>query len=127
MPIMKQAQAILSKYKGWAPKISEQEVNRSIKKVCEQAKINTPVEVEYTKGGKELIKTFKKYELISSHIAGKTFISNAKELWNLEPAEVAAIVRKDLRTMLNSYFRAPVESATLKMIAADKGQMKIAR
>lgn len=127
MPLMNQAQVILNKYQGWAPKISEQEVNRSIKIVCKEAGLNTPIEIEFTKGGKKLFKYVKKYEVISSHIAGKTFITNAKELWGLDPAEIAAIVRKDLKTMLNSYFRAPVETATKKMLEADmKAQMKIA-
>lgn len=127
MPIMSQAQAILDKNGGRAPRISEQEVNRSIKAVCELAKINQEIELEYSKGGRDLIKKVRKYEVISSHIAGKTFITNAKELWGLEPAEVAGIVRKDLKTMLNHYFKPPVESATLKMINADLAQMKIAK
>lgn len=126
MPIVSQAQIILDKYEGKAPKISEQEVNRSIKRVCELAKINKLIEIEGTRGGKVFRKTVSKYEIITSHIAGKTFITNAKALWDLDPAEIAGIVRKDLKTMLNHYFKPPVESATIKMIAADNPQMKIA-
>ena len=125
MPIVSQAQAILDKYEGRPPKISEQEINRSIKKVLELAKINTPIEIEGTRAGKAFSKIVPKHDLITSHIAGKTFITNAKELWNLDPAEVAGIVRKDLKTMLNHYFKAPVESATLKMLNAEKALMKI--
>lgn len=126
MPIVSQAQAILDRYNGKAPKISEQEVNRSIKIVCELAKINKLIEIEGTRGGKSFRKTVPKHDVITSHIASKTFITNAKALWDLDPAEVAGIVRKDLKTMLNHYFKAPVESATIKMITADKAQMKIA-
>lgn len=126
MPMVSQAKEILKKYKGRAPKISEQEVNRSIKKVCELAKINKPIEVQENRASKTITKTVPKYELITSHIAGKTFITNAKELWGLEPAEIAGIVRKDLNTLLKHYFKAPVESATLKMLNADRAQMKIA-
>jgi len=126
MPIVTQAQVILDKYEGKAPKISEQEVNRLIKIVCGLAKINKPIEIEGTRGGKTFRKTVAKHEIITSHIAGKTFITNAKALWDLDPAEVAGIVRKDLKTMLNHYFKPPVESATIKMIAADNAQMKIA-
>lgn len=64
-----------------------------------------------------------KHTQITLHISGKTFITNAKELWGLEPAEVAGIVRKDLKTMLNHYFKLPVESATRKMMNADKAQL----
>lgn len=116
MPIVPQAKQILEKYNNRAPKISEQEVNRSIKDVCQLAGIDTPIEWDYSLGGKDLIKTVPKYELITSHIAGKTFITNARELWGLEPIEVAAIVRKDFKTMLKHYFNTPVESAIAKMM-----------
>src|SRR5207245_791874 len=110
----------------YPPRISEQEVNRSIKQVCELAGIDTPIEWHFSRGGKEFTKVVPKFELITSHIAGKTFITNAKELWGLEPAEIAAITGKDFKNMLNHYFKAPVESATQKMLKADKALMKIA-
>jgi integrase len=126
IPIVPQALEILKRNGFYAPKISEQEVNRSIRQVCELAGINTPIEWYFSQGGKEFSKVVPKFELITSHIAGKTFITNAKELWGLEPAEIAAIAGKDFKNMLNHYFKAPVESATLKMIKADNALMKIA-
>jgi Phage integrase SAM-like domain len=126
MPIVPEAKEILECYNYRAPAISEQEVNRSIKKVCELAGINKLVEVTEDVGGRESTKTIPKYQLITSHVAGKTFITNAKELWGLDPAEVAGVVRKDLKTMLNHYFKPPVESAIQKMMHADKVQMKVA-
>jgi integrase len=126
IPIVPEAAEILERNGFYPPRISAQEVNRSIKKVCELAQIDTPIEWHFSRGGKDLTKVVPKYELITSHIAGKTFITNAKELWGLEPAEVAAIVGKDFKNMLNHYFKAPVESATIKMLNAEKIQLKIA-
>lgn len=126
IPIVPQANEILKRNGFYPPKISEQEVNRSIRQVCELAGIATPIEWHFSRGGKELTKVVPKYELITSHIAGKTFITNAKELWGLEPAEIAAIAGKDFKNMLNHYFKAPVESATQKMLQVDKALMKIA-
>lgn len=126
IPIVPQAKEILKRNGFYPPHISEQEVNRSIKQVCELAGIKTPVEWCFSRGGKEFTKVIPKHELITSHIAGKTFITNAKELWGLEPAEIAAIAGKDFKNMLNHYFKAPVESATLKMLKAEKALMKIA-
>jgi hypothetical protein len=126
IPIVPQAHEILKRNGFYPPKISEQEVNRSIRQVCELAGINTPIEWHFSRGGRELTKVVPKFELITSHISGKTFITNAKELWGLEPAEIAAIAGKDFKNMLNHYFKAPVESATLKMLKAEKALMKIA-
>lgn len=126
IPIVPQAHEILKRNGFYPPKISEQEVNRSIRQVCELAGIDTPIEWHFSRGGKEFSKVVPKFELITSHIAGKTFITNAKELWGLEPAEIAAIAGKDFKNMLNHYFKAPVESATQKMLQVDKALMKIA-
>jgi hypothetical protein len=126
IPIVPQANEILTRNGFYPPKISEQEVNRSIRQVCELAEINTPIEWHYSRGGKEFTKVVPKFELITSHVAGKTFITNAKELWGLEPAEIAAIAGKDFKNMLNHYFKAPVESATQKMLKADVAILKIA-
>lgn len=124
IPIIPLAKVILEKYHYRAPKISDQEANRSIKQVCKLAGIDSTIQWNYSRGGKELTKDVPKYELITIHVSGKTFITNAKELWKLEPTEVAAITGKDFKTMLNHYFNQPVESAITKMMKSS-GFMKI--
>lgn len=127
MPIKLETQAILDKYEGHAPRISEQEVNRSIKDICELAKIDRPMEVETTKGGKRTYATLPKYSLITSHISGKTFISNSKDRYQIDLPDVAALTGKDLKTLLTHYFNPNVERAIEKMLNADKAPMKIAK
>jgi hypothetical protein len=68
-----------------------------------------------------------KNTLISSHISGKTFITLAGPKWGLEPSEIAAIVGKDLKTLISHYFQLPRESAKRKMLKAEsETQLKIA-
>lgn len=123
IPIIKAADSILSKYKYHSPRISAQAVNESIKHVCEKAEIDDRVVIDYTRGGQKLSKTKPKYKLITSHIAGKTFITLAPKLWGLSPAEIAAIVGKDVKTLINSYFGDQGDEARIKMITRDNAQL----
>lgn len=125
IPIIKAAGAILAKYEYRSPRISSQAVNESIKHVCEKAEINDKVVIDYTRGGQRLSKTKPKHKLITSHIAGKTFITLAPKLWDLSPSEIAAIVGKDVKTLINNYFGDQGDEARTKMITRDNAQLSV--
>ena len=75
------AKAILDKYKGTIyeplPKISSQKLNKNIQDCCEIIKLNSDVTITRHIGTKRITKNFKKYELITSHVARKTFVTNS--------------------------------------------------
>lgn len=125
IPIIKAADQILSRYEYRSPKISEQAVNENIKHVCEKAEIKDKVVVDYTRGGQRLSKTIAKHKVITSHIAGKTFITLAPKLWQLSPAEIAAIVGKDVKTLINSYFGDQGDEARQKIIRYDTIKLEV--
>lgn len=77
LPLLPEALAIIDKYKHQhmvLPKISEQKFNEYIKQACKIAKINALVEVE-PKRKSEAPKTYKKWQLVSSHVARKTMVT----------------------------------------------------
>ncbi|MFG6686229.1 phage integrase SAM-like domain-containing protein [Mariniflexile sp. HNIBRBA6329] len=55
------------------PKIAEQKLNDYIKIVGKEAKINTPIKNEITRGGKRIIEYVPKCDLIMGHSARRTF------------------------------------------------------
>jgi integrase len=83
IPIHKQVQAILNKRGGFLPqKLADQTFNEHIKTVCQLCNID-----ELMVGGvtqydevkditRKVIKTYKKYELITSHICRRSFATN---------------------------------------------------
>src|SRR5690606_29018926 len=81
IPLNKFAKEILDKYKKTIyeplPVISGQKFNEYIKECCEVAKINTPTTVSRFSGNKRVDKTVPKHELITSHTARKTFVTNS--------------------------------------------------
>lgn len=68
---------ILNKYDGQLPKpISNQKMNEYLKKIGEKAKINEEVIKTRTEGGVKTSKTYKKYELITTHTARRSMATN---------------------------------------------------
>lgn len=55
---------------------SQQNFNKVVKTICKKAGINAKVLVERTEGFKKVRKTYKKYELISSHTARRSGATN---------------------------------------------------
>ena len=115
IPVRPETKEILDRYHMKSPKISEPVLNRAIKKVCEKAIIDQVLTIKYNVAGKDIEKRQAKYDLITSHTASKTFITLAPEKFGMTPAEIAAIVGKDLKTLINHYFKLPLESAIVKM------------
>jgi hypothetical protein len=68
---------VLAKYNFELPKISEQKLNKNIKRVCEIAGITKEIFIERWAGNKCIRISGKKYEFISTHTGRKTFITIA--------------------------------------------------
>jgi len=81
IPLIDPAKAILKKYKDTIsyplPVISLQKNNEYIKECCELVKIDTPTTITRYIGRKRRDTTLPKYQLITSHTARKTFITNS--------------------------------------------------
>lgn len=75
IPIHPYVKAILAKYKGVPPKLSDQELNRTIKQVAKKV-IKGTVLFQITKGGKRVDEYLKKWQLVSNHTGRRSFITN---------------------------------------------------
>ena len=79
IPLSIKANELLSKYKDLEgelalPVQSNQKMNEYIKEVCYIAGLDQPITQTYFKGKERISETFKKYELIGTHTARRTFI-----------------------------------------------------
>ena len=81
IPLISHAKKILDKYKDTIyepiPKISSQNLNNYIKECCKEVGIDSPIQKTRYVGQKRISENFKKYELITSHTARKTFVTNS--------------------------------------------------
>ncbi len=119
IPLLSHTKQILERYDYHAPRIPEQHVNEHIKPVCEKAGITTKIFFKSKRKGQLIETLHPKYKLITTHSAGKTFISLAGQRWNLTPTDIAAIVGKDIKTILGYYLKPDAQLAKQKMIEAD--------
>ena len=87
------SKAILEKYKDaqyeedrCLPVISNQKFNVYLKELGQEAKFNEPETIVYYKGNERKEETLQKWQLLSTHVGRKTFVSNA--IYFNIPAEV---------------------------------------
>ena len=83
--INKVAAGIIEKYKGLPsgkllPTLSNQKANAQLKDLGRLLKLDAPVQVIYYNNEGRQVETRPKYELLSTHIGRRTFISNALSL-----------------------------------------------
>jgi integrase len=78
VPIHRLLKSILEKYGGFPLyDKSTQAHNKMVKTVCRQAGLTDKVLIERTKGHKVIRKSVKRYEMVSSHTARRSFATNA--------------------------------------------------
>ncbi|KVV13403.1 site-specific integrase [Flavobacterium sp. TAB 87] len=104
----KYSKQILRKYKDTIyeplPSISQQKFNDYIKECCEIVKINKPTTTTGFTGTKKIQNTVPKYELITSHTARKTFITNSL-LLGMEPKAIKKIANIKKDAVLDKYMK----------------------
>lgn len=77
LPLHPVVTAIINKYGDNLPEpISNQKMNDYLKEVAEAAKINEMVYKQITKGGVRLTKPYKKFKLVTTHCARRSFATN---------------------------------------------------
>lgn len=77
IPLQPLAKEIISKYKGDFPnKNNRNTFNADIKKVGKLAEVNSDIVITQKKGVEKLDKSYKKYELMSSHTCRRSFCTN---------------------------------------------------
>ncbi len=120
VPITKKPKEILQKYDYKLPVISEQKFNDYIKVCCKMAGINQMVEVIKTKSGNKTYSQAPKWQLITSHIAIKTFISLCGKK-GISPKIVSEITGKSVEVIIKHYYGIDQKTIKEQMIRAFGG------
>lgn len=107
IPLSEYALSILTKYKDYPqplPAISNQRMNTYIKELCKLAGIDSTVKTVKFQGNERIENTYKKYEVIGTHTARRTFISLSLEKGI--PADVVmAITGHSTYKMMQRYLK----------------------
>ena len=107
IPLNGFALSILAKYSEYPnplPVISNQKMNRYLKELCKEAKIDSIIKIIKYKGNERIEETFKKYEVIGTHTARRTFISLSLEK-GMKPDVIMAITGHKTYRMMQKYLK----------------------
>lgn len=107
IPLNNLALSILAKYKEYPqplPIISNQKQNKYIKELCELAEIDTLVTSVKYQGSNRIETTTKKYEVMGTHTARRTFISLSLQK-GMPPDVIMAITGHTTYNMMRKYLK----------------------
>lgn len=120
IPIHPTVRAILEKYNYvLPPPISNQKFNKYIQEIAKDAEIDTPFTKFITKGGKNVSTTMKKHEAVSSHVARRSFATNAYKR-KIEPLLIMAITGHKTETEFLKYIKVTDEEKAAMFESAAK-------
>ncbi len=99
IPLLPEASKILKKHNFELPKYNDVQINKHIKDICEDVGIDDPVmDVKY-RGSERIDTKYMKYQLISTHVARKTFVTLCLEKGMPVQDVMAFTGHKDYKTM----------------------------
>jgi len=119
IPIHAYVREIFAKYDGEISSgLSIQHFNRYIKKICKKVGFTDEIKFNYTKGGKLVIETRQKWELISSHTARRSAATNLYELGRLKISEIMSLTGHKTESSFQKYIKTSREDKA-RQIAGD--------
>lgn len=107
IPLSSYPLSILAKYSDFPqplPIISNQKMNTYLKELCEKANITEPVKVVKYKGSERIETTYKKFEVVGTHTARRTFISLSLQK-GMKPDVIMAITGHTTYRMMQKYLK----------------------
>lgn len=115
IPIHPVVEKILQKNNGDLPKyMPEQHINLELKKIGADAKLKDNIIIKKVKGGREIIESKKKYELISNHSARRSFCTNAY-FAGMPTLDIMAISGHTSEKVFLNYIKITADERALKI------------
>lgn len=118
IPIHPYVKAIIKKWKGLPPAITEQRFREYIKEVAQLAKLNDKFIYKITKGGSLQVFEYEEWEMVSPHTCRRSFITNLLKLGEPHAKVMSLAGIKRYETLMRYFKQTPEE------VAEEAGQGK---
>lgn len=115
VPLTPQCVELLKKYHNHSPKVTNDDLNVDIKEIGRRAGINEPITIHNIQRGEKVETVFPKYELISSHTARRTGITNMV-LAGVPIEECMAVSGHKSRAQFERYVKISVQTMLMKLV-----------
>ncbi len=119
IPLRSEPLEIIEKYNYKLPTQNPQDINDYIKDIGELAGINENVEIKITRGGEVIKKIFPKYELIKTHTARRSMITNMVIDGELSLRQMMLISGHKYERDFNDYIKSGHEEQLDNIVNAD--------
>lgn len=116
-PINDKAKSVLEKYNYVLPKLSNNSVNKWLKKICKKAKLNEIIHCVELRGGDIYEYNAEKWQLVGTHTTRRTFISNAIKD-NVDTSIIRKISGHKSATAFERYNRIDADDAVEALLKA---------
>lgn len=114
IPLHPIVEAILNKHNGIPPRMYDQKINLNIKEVAKLVDLTSDVDISATIGGKEVLIKRKRYELVTTHTARRSFCTNAY-LSGMDSHDIMAISGHSTEKNFLKYIKVTPEQRAVKM------------
>ncbi|TDB65269.1 site-specific integrase [Arundinibacter roseus] len=115
IPLNPKVKSILEKYDGTIPRVlTNQRMNDHLKDIAKLAKLDESVSLTMTRGGKRIIKTLKKWQLVTTHTARRSFATNAY-LAGIPSIDIMRLTGHKTETSFMKYIKVSNEELAIRM------------
>lgn len=116
VPIHDYIREIYARYGGEvSPGLTIQHFNRYIKLICKTVGITDKVPITYTKGGKLIVESKEKWEMISSHTARRSAATNMYMTGRMKTYEIMSLTGHSTESAFFRYIRTTSDDTAKRM------------
>ena len=115
IPLRSEPLRILKKYNYKIPYLQPQKINEYIKEIGKIAGINDNIKIKYTKGGEVIVDTIPKYQLIKTHTARRSMITNMVIDNSLSKRQMMLISGHKTEKDFNNYIKSGLDEQLINI------------
>ena len=117
VPLAPNPLAILERYGYQTPKVlSNQKFNDYLKELAERADLTELIQTTRTKGGRKVTTTRRKWEMVTTHTARRSFATNAYKA-GVSTVDIMKMTGHKTETSFMRYIKVTAEDTGLRMLA----------
>lgn len=118
VPLSKKAKKILEKYKNDFPRICLDTINTNLKEIGERAGFSGQIEFKEERGGQTILVKKKKYEMLSTHTARRSTVTNLHSK-GVNINNIMAISGHKTEKTLNRYIKSSAQDKAILLKELD--------
>lgn len=116
IPVFKEVKSIIEKYNGKLPKAyCNQKMNEYLKIIAKEADLNEIINKDHKSGNKTISKSYKKWEMVCTHTARRSFATNMYKR-GLDPIAIMQLTGHSTQKSFMTYIKISKEENAIRIL-----------